>query len=75
MRERDTSGAEEDTNFSLIDIWELYVTELGELLTSIIEFDGIGRGKVDIRGGESVSYVIFVVIVGVWCIVKSCCGD
>ena len=75
MGEGDTSGAEEDTNFSLIDVWELYVTELGEILTNIIEFGGIGRGKVDIRGGKSVLYVKFFVIVGVRCNFKWCGRD
>ena len=65
MGERDTSGAEEDTNFSMIDVLELYGTELGIILINIIEFGGIGGGKVDIRGGKSVLYVKFLVIVGV----------
>ena len=43
MGEGDTSVAEKDTNFPLIDVWELYVTELEEILTSIIEFGGMGR--------------------------------
>ena len=75
MGERDTSGTEEDTNFYLIDVWELYVTELRESLTNIIRIGGIGKGKVDISGGESVLYVKFVVIVGKRCNVKGCGGD
>ena len=75
MGERDTRGTEEDTSFYLIDVWELYVQKLRELLTKIIRIGGIGKGKVDIRGGESVLYVKFVVIVGVRCNVTGCDRD
>ena len=45
------------------------------MLTDIIQFGGISKGKVEIRGEKSVLYIKFVANVGVQCNVKWSGGD